>query len=62
MTDIAKLRAQIAAGTYRVDADSLASALLDYANVGDASPAPARDEPSARFGQPVAGRQSQQHP
>jgi len=62
MTDLAKLRAQIAAGTYRVDADSLASALLDYANVGDASPAPAREEPSALFGQPVTRRQSQQHP
>ena len=62
MTDIAKLRAQIAAGTYRVDADSIASALLDYANVGDVSPSPPREEPSALLAQPLARRQSQQHP
>lgn len=61
MTDIAKLRAQIADGTYRVDAESLASALLDFANVGDAAPSPERDSASAPFGQPLARRQSQQH-
>ena len=62
MTDIAKLRAQIAAGTYRVDADSIASALLDYANVGDASPPPARDQASGLLAEQVARRQPQQHP
>ena len=62
MTDIAKLRAQIAAGTYRVDADSIASALLDYANVGDASPPAAREASSELLAQPLAGRQPQQHP
>jgi hypothetical protein len=61
MTDIAQLRAQIAAGTYRVDADSIASALLDFANVADASPPPARDQASALLEQPVARRQPQQH-
>jgi hypothetical protein len=61
MTDLAKLRAQIAAGTYRVDADSIASALLDYANVGEASPAPQREQDSALLRQPLAGRQPQQH-
>ena len=61
MTDIAKLRAQIADGTYRVDADSLASALLDFANVADAAPPPGRDDGSALFAQPVARRQTQQH-
>jgi len=61
MTDIAKLREQIAAGTYRVDADSIASALLDFANVGDAAPPPARDQASGLLAQPVARRQPQQH-
>jgi len=62
MTDIAKLRAQIADGTYRVDADSLASALLDFANVGDtAAPPLGRDDDSALFAQPVARRQPQQY-
>ena len=61
MTDIAKLRAQIADGTYRVDADSLASALLDFANVGDASPAPAREQGSALPAQRLTRRQADQH-
>jgi len=61
MTDIAQLRAQIADGTYRVDSDSIAAALLDYANVGDAPPPPARDEGSARLGQPLTRREPQQH-
>ena len=61
MTDIAKLRAQIAAGTYRVDADTIASAMLDYANVGEASPAPAPDAASALLEQPLARRQPDQH-
>ena len=63
MTDISKLRAQIADGTYRVDADSIASALLDFANVGDGmSPPPSRDRDSGLVGQPFTGRQAQQHP
>ena len=61
MTDIAQLRAQIANGTYRVDADSIASALLDYANAGDAAPAPPREQDSALFAQPLARRQPDQH-
>ena len=60
MTDIAQLRAQIADGTYRVDSDSIAAALLDYANVGDAPPSPARDEDSALIRQPLTRREPQQ--
>ncbi len=47
MTDTAKLRAQIAAGEYRVDAASIASALLDHANI-DAPPASSRREADAQ--------------
>ena len=61
MTDIAKLRAQIAAGTYRVDADSIAGALLDYANVVEAPPQPPSEPASARIGEPLTRRQPDQH-
>jgi hypothetical protein len=37
MADLQKLREQIAAGEYRLDAASIAGALLDYASVGDPS-------------------------
>jgi len=39
MADLQKLREQIAAGEYRLDAASIAGALLDYASVGETSPA-----------------------
>ncbi len=61
MTDLAKLRAQIAAGKYRVDADSIASAMLDYANIVEVPPPPARDPASAPLGHTLAGRKRDQN-
>ena len=37
MPDLEKLRKQIAAGEYQLDAASIAGALLDYACIGEAS-------------------------
>ncbi len=60
MTDLSKLRAQIAAGTYRVDADSIASAMLDYANAGEVSPPPGADPASASAALPLGRRQPEE--
>ena len=49
MPDLGKLREQIAAGEYRLDASAIASALLDYASDEcSASMSDAREDPFSR--------------
>lgn len=50
MTDLDRLRKQIAAGEYKLDAASIAGALLDYACVNEPAPPGDLTRPAERSG------------